>query len=222
MAVTHDSTQEAADTLVRAAHARAYRYPESFAGFRATATWQVDGQAGEGAVVARHGPEVGLDVPERDEGGEWVERELRSIVGHRQATSYDRGDGRHAMRVAGDSGHRLGVLVEIDDDYASLYRVQGEELATVTRTVRDRRFTIVVHERRAMADGTGLPTSFTVFYWDAATGELAAAESYQDSAVDVDGVFLPASRSIVRGDGDGLSVRTLQLRDHVLLEEVDR
>jgi Protein of unknown function (DUF3386) len=213
---------DAAETLVRAAHARAYRYPEAFAGFGATIGWRVDERSGEGTVVARTGPEIQLELDADEADRAWVERELRSIVGHRQASTYDRGDGRHAKRVAEENGHALGVLVEIDDEYASSYRVTGDELSTVTRTIGDKRFTIVVHERAAMPDGTGLPKSFTVYYWDTDNGELKAAESYRDAAVEIDGVFLPASRLIVRGDSEGLSVRSLELTDHATLEGVER
>jgi hypothetical protein len=62
-----------------------------------------------------------------------------------------------------------------------------------------------------------VPTSFSVFYWDAETGALTATEAYRDAVVDVDGIFLPSSRRVVRGDGDGLSVRELDLAEHALL-----
>jgi hypothetical protein len=207
-----------ADELVRRAHARAYRYPEGFAGFRAGLGWRVDERAGEGSVIARPGPEITLEVDAPEEDRAWVERELRSIVGHRQASAYERGDGRHAKRVAESEGHPFGVLVEIDDDYASSYRVSGNELAAVTRTMGGRRFTIVVHDRVEAGDGTALPAAFTVYYWDAASGSLSATEAYRDAAVEVEGVFLPESRVIVRGDEHGLSVRSLHMKGHALLE----
>ena len=221
MTTTTIGGKDAADALIRSAHARAYRYPEGFAGFSATVGWRVDERSGEGSFVARTGPEIDLELElEADDADRgWVERELRSIIGHRQASTYERGDGRHVKQIAEEaSGHALGVLVEIDDEYASSYRVSGEELSTVTRTMGGKRFTIVVHERRPMPDGTGLPTSFTVYFWDTSTGELSAAEAYRDAAVEVDGVFLPGSRVVVRGDKDGLSVRSLQLSEHATLE----
>src|SRR5262245_11582222 len=116
-----------------------------------------------------------------------------------------------------DSGHPLGTVVEMDDEYGSSYRVSGDEISTVTRTLGERRFTIVVHERLQAPDGTGLPTSFSVFYWDAATGALASAEAYRDIPVDVHGILLPASRTIVRGTSEGLAVRSLELTGHELV-----
>jgi hypothetical protein len=212
VSVSVEGSERSADELVRRAHERAYRYPEAFAGFSATVATRVDGRDGVGEVVARPGPDVELRLEGEDADRAWVERELRSIVGHRQASTYERGDGRHVKRVLDEPSHPLGVLVELGDEYGSSYRVSGNELAAVTRTMGERRFTIVVHERAEIGDGTALPTSFTVFYWDAASGALAATEAYRDRAVEVGTVFLPKSRVIVRGDADGLSVRSVELR----------
>jgi Protein of unknown function (DUF3386) len=214
--------EQAAEVLLRQAHARAYRYPETFAGFEAELTWEFDERAGRGHVTARPGPEIELEVDADGSDREWVERELRSIVSHRQASTYESRDGRHAKRIGEESSHPLGVLIELGDEYDSSYRVSGNELAAVTRTLGGRRFTIVVHERAAMPDGSGLPTAFTVFYWDADTDALAATEAYRDTAAETDGIFLPQSRTIVRGDSDGLSVRRLALTGHELLEGGDR
>jgi Protein of unknown function (DUF3386) len=214
-------SDQAADALLRQVHARAYRYPEAFSGFRAELAWQLDERAGEGHVIARPGPEIELVLDAADPDREWVEKELRSIVAHRQASTYESRDG-HAKRVEDDSSHPLGQLVALGDEYDSSYRISGEELSAVTRTLHGRRFTIVVHERAAMPDGSGLPTAFTVFYWNAESGALAATEAYRDTAVDIGGTFLPQSRTIVRGDDDGLSVRRLVLSGHELLEGGDR
>jgi hypothetical protein len=215
--------ENAADALVRRAHAGAYRYPTDFAGFRASVEWQVDGRSGSGTVITRIGPETenGIDIELEsdavDDGRAWVERELRSIVGHRRATAYELADGRHAKRMGEDSGHPLGTVVEMDDEYGSSYRVSDDEISTVTRTLGERRFTIVVHDRLQAPDGTGLPTSFSVFYWDAASGALASAEAYRDVPVEVDGILLPASRTVVRGTSEGLAVRSLELTGHELV-----
>ena len=167
-------------------------------------------------MVARTGPEVDVEVDGGEHDLAWATRELRSIVGHRQASDYDRGDGAHEKRLAA-SAHVLGELVELGDSLESSYRVSDDEISTVTRTLGERRLTIVVHERLHASDGTGLPTSFSVFYWDAASGALASAEAYRDVPVDVEGILLPASRTIVRGASDGLAVRSLELTGHELV-----
>ena len=215
MLSTHDSAARA-DSLVRQAHARAYRYPGGFEGFRAELAWRTDDASETGAVLARTGPEVELQGESGEEAPDWVVKELRSIVGHRQFSEYETGDGAHEKRLAA-TGHVLGEIVELGDSLESSYRVAGDEISSVTRTMGGRRFTIVVHDRFVVPDGRAVPTSFSVFYWDAETGALTATEAYRDAVVDVGGIFLPSSRRVVRGDGDGLSVRELDLAEHSLL-----
>lgn len=212
--VTATENEARADALVRTAHARVYRYPDTFEGFEATLAWRTDHAAGQGSVVARKGPEVELaDDAGADLG--WVEKELRSIVGHRQFHEYDSGDGQHDKALG--SAHVLGEVVELGDSMDSSYRVASGEISTVTRTMGGQRFTIVIQDRQEFADGRTLPVTFSVVYWDAADGSLRATELYRDEVVEVGGVQLPALRRVVRADAAGLSVRELSLSDHELI-----
>ena len=173
-------------------------------------------RVGTGLSSPAQGPEVELEGESGEDDPDWVVRELRSIVGHRQVSEYETGDGAHEKRLAA-TGHVLGEPVELGDSLESSYRVAGDEISTVTRTMGGRRFTIVVHERFVVPDGRAVPTSFTVFFWDAETGALTATEAYRD-----DGrrrrrhlpPGLPAGRARGRS---GLSVRELELSEHALL-----
>jgi len=80
MLSTHDSAARA-DSLVRQAHARAYRYPGGFEGFRAELAWRTDDASETGAVLARTGPEVELQGDSFEEAPNSVVKELPSIVG---------------------------------------------------------------------------------------------------------------------------------------------
>ena len=203
-----------ADALVRTAHARVYRYPDTFEGFEARLSWRTDQASGAGTVVARKGPEV-VVVDHAGTELDWVTKELRSIVGHRQFNEYEAGDGKHDKALG--SAHVLGEVVELGDSMESSYRVASGEISTVTRTMGGQRFTIVIHDRRSFEDGCTLPTSFSVFYWDAGSGALTATEVYRDEVAEVDGIQLPALRRVVRADGNGLAVRELALSGHELL-----
>jgi len=217
VSLTFPAASDEADQRIRRAHERAYRYADGFTGFSADITWATDAESGTGSVVARRGPVVELAGVGSPDAHGWVERQLRSIVGHRQPSDYEKGDGRHAKRLAA-TGHVLGDVVEMEDKLESAYGVRGDDITTVTRTMGEHRFTIVVHERREV-DGGAVPTSFTVFYWDRETGALRATEAYADEVVQVGEYFLPASRRIVRGDEHGLSAHELTLTGHALLEE---
>ncbi len=212
--VTATENEARADALARTAHARVYRYPDTFEGFEAALVWRTDQAAGQGSVVARKGPEVEIAGDTGADLG-WVEKELRSIVGHRQFHEYDSGDGRHDKALG--SAHVLGEVVELGDSMDSSYRVSSGEISTVTRTMGGQRFTIVIQDRQEFADGRTLPVTFSVVYWDAADGSLRATELYRDEVVEVGGVQLPALRRVVRADADGLWVRELSLSGHELI-----
>ena len=209
---TEDSAQ--ADALVRRAHERAYRYPASFEGFRAELLWRTESASGHGSVVARTGPEVDVEVDGGEQDLAWVTRELRSIVGHRQASDYDRGDGAHEKRLAvvrscarasSSSSATLSsrrTASEAARSRPSPGRWAGSGSRSSSTSVRS-----------SPAAAT-LPVAFTVFFWDSETGALTATEAYRDVVVEVDRIFLPASRRVVRGDSSGLSVRELELSEH--------
>lgn len=202
---------EKADALLSEAHARGYRFPKTFPGFSAEVTWEGPDGAGAGTVVARLQEGVDLDVRDVPE---WAEGQLRSIVSHRSARTYADGDGATPKRVAATS--TLGQSIELDDEMNSSYLVGNGQISAVTRSAHGARFTIVVQGRTEAGDGTAVPTTFCVAFWDAEE-RLAAAEAYTDTYTDVSGVLLPESRSIVRADSDGLTARRLVLSDHAPL-----
>jgi hypothetical protein len=202
----------AADALLREAHERGYRFPVSFAGFTARVQWETPDGAGEGAarVELEGGPHVeaeGLD--------DWAANQLRSVIGHRSARSYDDGDGTTPKSVT-DESHALGQKVQLEDELDSSYVVGGGQIAAVTRTAHGTRFTIIVQGRTPAGDGTSVPTEFCVAFWNA-DGSLQASEAYTDTYVELDGVLVPASRTVVRADSEGLGVRKLVLTEHAPL-----
>ena len=134
------------------------------------------------------------------------------MVAHRSPRPYEEGDGAIAKRVT-DDAHTLGSKIELDDEMSSSYLVGNGQIAAVTRTAHGSRFTIVVQGRTPAGDDTSVPTTFCVAFW-AADGTLSASEAYTDTYVEFDGVLVPASRTVVRADSDGLSVRRLILSEH--------
>ena len=165
-----------ADALLREAHERGYRFPTGFDGFTARAGWETPDGSGEGTVAVRPGEETPVETSELDD---WAERQLRSLIAHRSPRPYDEGDGAIGKRVT-DDAHALGSRIELDDEMQSSYLVGGGQIAAVTRTAHGSRFTIVVQGRTPAGDGTSVPTTFCVAFWDA-DGALAASEAYTDT-----------------------------------------
>ena len=206
------ATPTTADALLREAHEQGYRFPAGFEGFTARIGWETPAGSGEGTVEVRLGDETPVETSEIDD---WAERQLRSLVAHRSPRPYEDGDGAIAKRVT-DEAHALGSRIELDDEMRSSYLVGNGQIAAVTRTAHGSQFTIVVQGRTPAGDGTSVPTTFCVAYWDG-DGAISASEAYTDTYATFAGVLVPASRTVVRADGDGLSVRRLTLAEHAPL-----
>lgn len=211
--MTAIGTASEADTLVSEAHRRAYRFPPEFSGFTARLRWESDAGEGEGSVLVQLGGRPSVELSDVEP--EWVARDLRSIVAHRAPRSYEQGDGAFEKRLL-ETGP-LGVRVEISDSMDSYYVVGGGQIALITRTHEGERFTIAIQQRTAAGDGSEVPTAFSVSYWDEGGG-LLRSEAYADSYVELAGVFVPASRTVVQASGEGITVRKLALFEHELLQ----
>ena len=198
-----------ADALLREAHERGYRFPVTFHGFTARIDWETPAGSGDGTVEVRLGEETPVETSELDE---WANGQLRSLIAHRSPRPYEEGDGAIEKRVT-DDDHALGSRIELDDAMESSYVISNGQIAAVTRNAHGSRFTIIVQGREPAGDGTSVPTTFCVAFWDG-DGALKASEAYTDTYTELDGVLVPASRTVVRADGDGLSVRRLVLSEH--------
>jgi hypothetical protein len=207
--------REQADVLLEGAQQTGYRYPPEFSGFTATLQSSVD--AGAQTVSVAVGAE-GVSVAATEGLDSWAPEQVRSMVGHRLGRTYDEGDGRHSKRVVEDD-HILGSLVQLDDGMSSSYRVADGQIALVTRQPGPKRFSIAVQSRVQTEHGSYLPAEFAVFYWGL-DGSLEASEAYSDTYAEVDSLFLPEKRRVIRADGDGVSARLLTLTDHVLMAGV--
>lgn len=213
-AVTQTTTSRQLDELLGEAHASAYRLPADFPGFEATVAMAGAGWRARGSMRAT-GPErvdVVIDATEADRA--WAAKELNSMVAHRWHQPYDSGDGRHPKLTDAEIDHPLGRLVRLDGDpYSSSYRVLDGHVSVVERQVGPMRFCIVVHERAPAPDRRSVPSTFTVTYWNGATGELTRTDAYRDVYTEVGEVLLPASRRVVTASDDGLVARHLRLSD---------
>ena len=211
---THTTTSRQLDELLGEAHASAYRLPADFPGFAATLSMAGAGWRVLGSLRAT-GPdrvEVAVDAPEAEQA--WAARELTSMVAHRWHQPYDAADGRRPKATDGEVDHPLGRLVRlIDDQYSSSYRVLDGHVSVVERHMGPMRFCIVVHERAPAPDRRSVPSTFTVTYWNAATGALSRTDAYRDVYSEVEGVLLPAGRRVVTASDDGLVARHLRLSD---------
>jgi hypothetical protein len=183
---------------------------QDFAGFQAKVTGHVDGRAFSGTAAIDAKAEVKLELDD-DTVRDWVHDQLHSLVIHRQASSGIRAE--PVLRFADDdTKHPLGrLLTFIGGRFASSYRVRGDEIMVVNRNIGAQNMSITVLDNDRNAEGKYLPRSYTVQYWDAATGALNRTETFQNRWQRVGKLDLPASLTQTVSSAAGLSVRHLSL-----------
>ena len=207
----------AAHAVLRAAHDAGYRFPAGFAGFAAEVGYRHDVATAAGRVAVRAPRDLDLAIALDEADAGWLRQELASIAGHRWPTAYEAADGRWTLTLDGAADHPLGQLVLVHDDpFHSSYRVRDGRISQVHRQMGPTRFTITILAHQTTADGRALPSSFTVAYWDVASGRLTRSDAYSDRYVVASGMMLPAGRRVVTFDDGGQTVRELSLTGHSL------
>jgi hypothetical protein len=193
---------------------------QGFPGFRARVEGKVDGRAFAGTVAVDGAGGVQLKT---DDGAvqTWVKDQLESMAMHRGAGPAS-GSPKRATPVLrfgdGEVDHPLGRLLIFEGGrFASSYRVKDKQIAVVNRNIGKRNMTITVLDNDKNKDGKFLPRTYTVQYWDAATGALRSTEAIVDRWVRVGLWDLPTAHTVTVASGSGLSVRGFTLSKHELL-----
>ncbi len=193
---------------------------KNFPGFRANIAGEIDGRPFDGSVAVDAEGGVKLETQEPVV-IKWVTEQLESIAMHRGAGAADDSSSdraRPVLRFADDhADHSLGRLLAFEGgSFASSYRVKDGQIMVVNRQIGPLNMTITVLDNERNADGLFLPRSYTVQYWDAATGALRRAESVVERWQRVGSWDLPASHTVTTASESGLSVRSFTLSKHEL------
>ncbi|HET6883917.1 MAG TPA: DUF3386 family protein [Pirellulales bacterium] len=188
-----------------------------FHGFQADVAGAVDGREFSGKVKV--GADGSVTLASDDEAThEWAEDQLTSIAMHRAAS--DRRSGEHPRLWFGDDendAHPLGRLLIFDGGgFASSYRVKDRQISVVNRAMGRENMTITVLDNEQTADGKFLPRSYTVHYWDDATGRLLRSEAIDDRWTKVGDFDLPLSHTVTSSSDAGQRVRSFSLSNHQL------
>lgn len=190
---------------------------QDFPGFSADISAHVDGRPWQGTVTVAASGEVELFM-EDDPITPWVREQLESIVLHRRARPPSESP---VLRFADqDRDHPLGRLLAFEGGrFASSYRVKDKQIMVVNRRLGKANMTITVLDNDKNADGRFLPRSYTVQYWDAATGQLQRTESVQNRWTRVGAWDLPAAVTSLTSGPGGQRVKILTITGHRLLEK---
>ncbi|HEX3727384.1 MAG TPA: DUF3386 family protein, partial [Pirellulales bacterium] len=204
----------AAELLRRARTARSVWH--DFPGFAAELdVVGSDGRVAATAVVAADGS-VSLDMP-RSALADWVEEQLTSLAQHRMPDGeVSEGQVRYADD---DRAHPLGRKIDLDDGVThSAYRIQGDVIREVNRSAGDMRFTISVLEIERNAEGQYLPRSFTMNFFNAASGELKTGLGYWNRWQRVGRFDLPKVILEIDAHRGGASARQITFNNLRLVE----
>ncbi len=217
-----DADAEAVKLFQEAIAARAMW--KDFAGFRADVTASLDGRRFAGVVsVDAKGTVVVLHEDPTQAGADsgWVQEQLESIVLHRGARAGSSNGTQPVLRFAdAKTNHPLGRLLIFDGGrFASSYRVKDKQLLVVNRNMGKQNMTLTILDNDKNPEGLFLPRSYTVQYWDAATGDLKRTESIQQRWQRVGTLDLPVQHTVAVGSESGLSVRSFTLSKHELLKK---
>jgi hypothetical protein len=197
-----------------------------FPGFTARIAGSVDGRPFTGKVTVAADGTVQLENVE-EAAQRWLQDQLESMAMHRGAGAQDEPSDspKPVLRFAeaADGNHPLGRLLIFEGGrFASSYRVKDRQIAVVNRHAGRQYMTITVLDNDKNAEGKFLPRSYTVQYWDAATGDLNRTETVHDRWQRVGSWDLPTSHTMTIASGAGLTVRTLTLSDLHLLQKAAR
>jgi hypothetical protein len=189
-----------------------------FPGFSAKIAADLDDRPFEGTLSVAADGTVKLDLGE-DPAPRWLEEQLESITMHRAASQSPSAEGpKPVLRFADDHpDHPLGRLLAFEGGhFATSYRVKGKQITSVNRFLDGQNMTITVLDNEQNAEGQYLPRSYTVQYWDDASGKLARTETVQDRWTRVGRWDLPQAHTVTASGENGFSVRTFTLSEHKL------
>jgi hypothetical protein len=197
---------------------------KDFPGFRAVITGNLDGRLFEGTVTID--AQGKIDFSDSDPSAEesvapWVQEQLASIVLHRLVQPAQTARRSKPVLRFGEErdDHPLGRLLIFDGGrFASSYRIKDKQILVVNRHVGTENLTITVLDNDRNAEGRFLPRSYTVQYWDAATGDLKRTETVQERWQRLGAWDLPARQTVTQATATGFCVRSFTLTKHELLK----
>ena len=210
--------------LLQEVHARLYKWPATFAGYRAVMTVQEEERRwyGEATVRPRQAVVVQLDSDESVRA--WVQESLSTQAMHLADIPFEQGDGRYVLtfdpQEAGTGLHPRGVRVILHGArLASWYRITEQRYSQIGRTAPDGTRRINTIERyEAAADGRFYATHYILAHFPAHGASLVGLASYVNEFVEPQpALLLPSRRTIWHVEGGHTRARVMELSDHRVL-----
>jgi hypothetical protein len=195
--VTHPPSDPTARCLLRQAQGAFQKWPEGFAGFRASVACETPRGvvAGQVAVATPDRVDVTCDDPDLRT---CVRDMLWSITVDRTPRFFDEGDGRFPISFGDGHDDALGRPVHVLARLGPCrYWIDGSaRIRQVERIARGLRVLTTFEAFTRATPGRILPAQATTSTWDLASGALLSSESVHDSHRRIEHVWLPSVRRI--------------------------
>jgi hypothetical protein len=214
---------KARQLMTEAAQARAL-WDDSFPGFTADIKINYEGQVQRGEVHVTPNGLVKLRQESEGRGPvfAWAKGWLGMLAFHRMGGQEEE-DQYQGIRAVGNPNHPLGVMLALDDEFDSSFRVDGKVIRQVNRDLSPaqasgglKRVRINVLTTRETPQGKILPLDFVINYLDDEQ-HLAMVETLSSEFVRLDGYDLPRwCRVITTRDGEMIA-GVMQLSNHRLM-----
>jgi hypothetical protein len=198
--------------LLKQAQSVRETFPADFAGFKAELVCNDNGKEAIGTID--YAPTTGVKIQITNVSEEfygWLNGQLSSLLAHRRAGDFAKGEGRYPLTLPEDDHSPLGRRVLVNDKLKSSYRVRNGQTTEVDRTMGDR---IVITILATLATGKGkyLPQHFVVSSFDTKTNQLLRSDMFTDEFTPVENIWLPSMRRIVTAENGKLTARVITLR----------
>jgi hypothetical protein len=215
-AAAHPASDPAARCLLRKAQGAFQKWPEGFAGFRASVACETPRGLIAGQVTV--GPPDRVDVTCDDLDLRACLRDmLWGIMVDRTPRFFDEGDGRFPISFGDGRDEALGRPVNVDARLGQLrYWIDGSaRIRQVECIARGLRVLTTFDAFARTTPGRILPAQATTRTWDLASGALLRSESVHDSHRRIEHVWLPSARRI--SGNPGRTPVVISLDEHELL-----
>jgi len=210
--------------LLQDAHARLYKWPSTFAGYRAVLTVQEEERVWQGEVTVHPPSTVVVQVDGDASVQTWVQESLSTQMMHLAYVPFEAGDGRYVVTLdaqeAGTRLHPRGVRITLHGGrMASWYRIKERQYTQIGRTTPDGARRINTIERyEAAADGRLYATHYVMAHFPAQSTALGGLTSYVNEFVTLTPTLvLPACRTLWQVERGVSRSRLIALSAHRLL-----
>ena len=212
----HPASDPTARCLLRQAQGAFQKWPEGFAGFRASVACETPRGVvvGQVAVATPDRVDVTCDDPDLRT---CLRDMLWGITVDRTPRFFDEGDGRFPISFGDGRDDALGRPVNVHTRLGQLrYWIDGSaRIRQVERIARGLRVLTTFEAFARTTPGRILPAQATTCTWDLASGGLLSSESVHDSHRRIEHVWLPSARRITGNPGRAPVV--ISLGEHELL-----